>query len=176
MLNIKNFKPYIPENTDANASYLISEDGQDWYECQKLFSPETVKVVYDNSNVIISFSQDVSSLFPVNASVAEVAVSAVPAEMSIDGNWLYIDGKIVPKPVNYQQKAEEHRRWLYSRAADITSDWKAELILEIISDDNKEQLKEWLLYARALKSLDFSQVTDESSYNAIEWPVPPQNT
>ncbi len=27
-----------------------------------------------------------------------------------------------------------------------------------------------------LKSLDFSQVTDESSYNAIEWPVPPQNT
>ncbi|UUF23016.1 tail fiber assembly protein [Escherichia coli] len=82
----------------------------------------------------------------------------------------------MPKSVNYQQKAEEHRRWLYSRAADITSDWKAELILEIISDDDKEQLKAWLLYARALKSLDFSQVTDESSYNAIEWPAPPQNT
>ncbi|UUF64775.1 tail fiber assembly protein [Escherichia coli] len=65
---------------------------------------------------------------------------------------------------------------MYSRAADITSDWKAELILEIISDDDKEQLKAWLLYARVLKSLDFSQVTDESSYNAIEWPVPPQNT
>ncbi|UUF23017.1 hypothetical protein NQB69_15765 [Escherichia coli] len=77
MLNIKNFKPYTPENMLVNASYLMSEDGQDWYECQKLFSPDTVKVVYDNSNVIISFSQDVSSLFPVNASVAEVAVSAV---------------------------------------------------------------------------------------------------
>ncbi|EFJ8421023.1 tail fiber assembly protein [Escherichia coli] len=176
MLNIKNFKPYIPENTDTDASYLISEDGQDWYECQKLFSPETVKVAYDNNNTIIGFSLDVSALFPVNASVAEVAANEVPEAMvSADGNWLYLDGKIVQKLVDYRQKAEEHRRWLYSRAADITSDWKAELILEIIRDDDKEQLKAWLLYARALKSLDFSQVTDESSYNAIEWPVPPQN-
>ncbi|UUF64776.1 tail fiber assembly protein [Escherichia coli] len=98
MLNIKNFKPYIPENTDTNASYLISEDGQDWYECQKLFSPETVKVVYDNNNTIIGFSLDVSALFPVNASVAEVAANEVPEAMvSADGNWLYLDGKIVQK-------------------------------------------------------------------------------
>ncbi|MCV5512523.1 tail assembly chaperone, partial [Escherichia coli] len=35
MINIKNFRQYTPENPPvAWATYLISADGQDWYECQ----------------------------------------------------------------------------------------------------------------------------------------------
>ena len=35
MQNIKNFTKYTPDNPPVEgAGYLISEDGQDWYECQ----------------------------------------------------------------------------------------------------------------------------------------------
>ena len=33
---------------------LISEDGKDWYECQSLFSDNTVKIMYDENGVICS--------------------------------------------------------------------------------------------------------------------------
>ncbi len=53
MKNIKNFKRYHPDSVDkkwlehaVGAIFLISEDGQDWYECQKSFQPDTMKVEY----------------------------------------------------------------------------------------------------------------------------------
>ncbi|EEV3327845.1 phage tail protein, partial [Escherichia coli] len=50
---IKSFKLYTPEKSDVpGAMYLKSEDGQDWYECQSLFSAETLKVVYNSAGVI----------------------------------------------------------------------------------------------------------------------------
>ncbi|EJF8280814.1 hypothetical protein ABK180_005487, partial [Escherichia coli] len=52
-MHIKNFRQYTPENPDVpGAMYLKSEDGQDWYECQSLFSAETLKVVYNSAGVI----------------------------------------------------------------------------------------------------------------------------
>ncbi|MED8845696.1 tail assembly chaperone, partial [Escherichia coli] len=36
MQELKNFTVYTPENPPvAWATHLISEDGHDWYECQK---------------------------------------------------------------------------------------------------------------------------------------------
>ncbi|EQB5303857.1 DUF4376 domain-containing protein, partial [Escherichia coli] len=58
---IKSFKLYPPEKPDVpGAMYLKSEDGQDWYECQSLFSAETLKLVYDSNGIITSISKDVS--------------------------------------------------------------------------------------------------------------------
>lgn len=173
MQNIKNFTPYTPENMTVNALYLKSEDGQDWYECQKLFSPDTIKIVYDSNDVVISFSKDVSALCPVNASVAEVPVDEVPEGMSLGGGWLYREGKVIPKPMDYRKKAEEQRWILYRNAADVISDWKVELLLEMISDENKEKLTNWMRYINTLKSLNFCEVIDEASYNAIAWPEQP---
>ncbi|EEW8571409.1 phage tail protein, partial [Escherichia coli] len=66
---IKSFKLYPPEKPDVpGAMYLKSEDGQDWYECQSLFSAETLKLVYDSNGIITSISKDVSMLWPVNQS------------------------------------------------------------------------------------------------------------
>ncbi|EOL1967554.1 phage tail protein, partial [Escherichia coli] len=54
---IKSFKLYPPEKPDVpGAMYLKSEDGQDWYECQSLFSAETLKLVYDSNGIITSIS------------------------------------------------------------------------------------------------------------------------
>ncbi|HAY0218996.1 TPA: DUF4376 domain-containing protein [Escherichia coli] len=94
MQELKNFTVYTPENPPvAWGVYLISEDGHDWYECQKLFSEETYKIAYDSDNIIRSISGDVSSLFPVNLSVAEV--ETLPEGCDISGRWKYDNGGIV---------------------------------------------------------------------------------
>ncbi|EHZ3872491.1 tail fiber assembly protein, partial [Salmonella enterica] len=43
-LNIKNFIPYTPDASFPGAAHLKSEDGQDWYGCQQLFSADTLKI------------------------------------------------------------------------------------------------------------------------------------
>ncbi|MED8995993.1 tail assembly chaperone, partial [Escherichia coli] len=73
MQELKNFTVYTPENPPVLwAAYLISEDGQDWYDCQKQFAEDTCKIGYDNDGIVRTISTDVSTLFPLNLSVAEV--------------------------------------------------------------------------------------------------------
>ncbi|HAY0227943.1 TPA: tail fiber assembly protein [Escherichia coli] len=173
MVNIKNFTKYIPENpVFPGASCLISEDGHDWYECQELFAEETYKIAYDSDGIVRSISGDVSSLFPVNLSVAEV--ETLPEGVDINGGWYYQNGEVLPVPVDYAKQAETQRQRLLSEAGDVTSDQVTELLLGIISDEDKEILTAWQLYIRALKALDLSAVSDEASFDAIEWPVSPQ--
>ncbi|ENC4725925.1 phage tail protein, partial [Escherichia coli] len=92
---IKSFKLYTPEKSDVpGAMYLKSEDGQDWYECQSLFSAETLKLVYDSNGIITSISKDVSMLWPVNQSVAEVADTEENRKADISGRWGFDGEKI----------------------------------------------------------------------------------
>ncbi|MCW7447482.1 hypothetical protein OHD41_26715 [Escherichia coli] len=62
MMHIRNFSYYTGGADVAGAMYLKSEDGQDWYECQALFSPETLKVVYDSRGVITGYGKDTALL------------------------------------------------------------------------------------------------------------------
>ena len=94
MNNFKHFTPYTPEDPFVEwASYLISEDGQDWYECQKLFAEDTYKIAYDSDNIVRSIATDVSTLFPLNLSVVEVEM--LPEGCGISGRWKYDNGEIV---------------------------------------------------------------------------------
>ncbi|EOA1534713.1 DUF4376 domain-containing protein [Salmonella enterica subsp. enterica serovar Braenderup] len=88
MQDIKNFTPYKPESpVISGAAHLKSEDGRDWYECQKLFSPDTIKVEYDNNGVITCISRDVSGFWPVGKSVAEVPDTEENRRADISGRW-----------------------------------------------------------------------------------------
>ncbi len=71
MNHIINFKEYKPNNFKfgENVIYLISDDGQDWYECQKKYKDNTLKVEYSANGTIVRASRDVSRLCPYNASV-----------------------------------------------------------------------------------------------------------
>ncbi|HFP3565262.1 TPA: tail fiber assembly protein, partial [Escherichia coli] len=69
--------------------------------------------------------------------------------------------------------AESQRSALISDAKETISLWQSELLLGIISDDDKESLTEWLSYIKALQGLDLSDVADEESYNATVWPDEP---
>lgn len=93
-MNIKNFTqgaPKTPEQLElANKHrvlFLFSEDGQEWYESQKQFAPDTIKFTYDSDGVIRSISRDVSALWPVNLSVAEVPDTTANRRADISGRW-----------------------------------------------------------------------------------------
>ncbi|WP_265100879.1 tail fiber assembly protein [Klebsiella aerogenes] len=117
MQNIKNFTLREPtraellkyDNPNGNVGFLISEDGRDWRDCRKLFADDTVKIMYDSCGVIRAVvdkpvpergnTYAVSLFFPVNKSVAEIAVADYPAGAKPDGTWKF-DGEKV-----YQDRA-----------------------------------------------------------------------
>ncbi|MBJ4120631.1 tail fiber assembly protein [Salmonella enterica subsp. enterica serovar Indiana] len=169
---------------NIGAYFLESEDGQDWYECQSLFSDDTAKIMYDPEGVIWSVVNQpvpqrgntyaVSMLWPVNMSVAEIAAADCPDDCRGDGSWLYRDGKVLPVPVDYQAKAETTRQKLLDAANSAIADWRTELALGEISDDDKASLTKWMAYIRALKTLDLSGVKDSATFTEIRWPELPQ--
>ncbi|HFW3143058.1 TPA: DUF4376 domain-containing protein [Salmonella enterica subsp. enterica serovar Dublin] len=121
MLNIKNFTPGNPKTPEqlelANKHrvlFLFSEDGQEWYESQKQFAPDTIKFTYDSDGVIRSISRDVSMLWPVNASVAEVADTTANRRADISGRWGF-DGENVVDLMTPEKarrvKRNEINRW-----------------------------------------------------------------
>lgn len=190
--NIKNFRlidaPVNRDKTQAEinigAYFLESDDGQDWYECQSLFSDDTAKIMYDHEGVIWGVvnkpvpqrgnTYSVSMLWPVNMSVAEIDAADCPDDCRGDGSWLYRDGKVLPVPVDYQAKAETTRQKLLNDADNAIKDWRTELTLGIISDENKAALILWMNYINVLKSLDLTGVSDEATFTAIRWPALPQ--
>lgn len=190
--DIKNFRlidaPVNRGKTQAEinigAYFLESEDGQDWYECQSLFSDDTAKIMYDPEGVIWgvvnklvpqrSNTYAVSMLWPVNMSVAEIDAADCPDDCRGDGSWLYRDGKVLPVPVDYQAKAETTRQKLLDAANSAIADWRTELALGEIGDDDKDSLTKWMAYIRALKTLDLGGVKDAATFTTIRWPELPQ--
>lgn len=126
MQNIKNFKLKKPTKKQlakyATSSgdviqFLISEDGQDWYDCQAQFADDTVKIMYDADGIIRSVVDKpvpqrgniyaVSMFFPLDMSVAEMAVTDYPKGVTLDGTWKF-DGETVYRDasiVDVQQQA-----------------------------------------------------------------------
>ncbi|EFM3571133.1 tail fiber assembly protein, partial [Escherichia coli] len=92
----------------------------------------------------------------------------------IEACWYYMDGEVLPVPVDYRQQVESERARLISLAEREISDKKMDLLLGLISEQDKEKLKIWRIYAKSLQAMDFSAITDKASYNAIEWPVYPE--
>ncbi|EBR4566935.1 DUF4376 domain-containing protein [Salmonella enterica] len=110
MQDIKNFTPYKPESpVISGAAHLKSEDGRDWYECQKLFSPDTIKVEYDNNGIITCISRDVSGFWPVGKSVAEVPDTKENRRADISGRWGF-DGKNIIDLMTLEKAREQKTR------------------------------------------------------------------
>ncbi|EBT5266755.1 tail fiber assembly protein [Salmonella enterica subsp. enterica serovar Thompson] len=71
-------------------------------------------------------------------------------------------------------QAEVTRQKLLDAANSAIADWRTELALGDISDDDKASLTKWMVYIKGLKSLDLTDVSDETTFTAIRWPALPQ--
>lgn len=115
MTHIRHFTYYTPAEPDvAGAMYLKSEDGQDWYACQSQFAEDTLKVVYDSRGVITGYGKDITLLWPVNQSVAEVADTPENRKIDLSGRWGF-DGEgitdLLTAEKAREQKAREINAW-----------------------------------------------------------------
>ncbi|EEC5246909.1 phage tail protein [Salmonella enterica subsp. enterica] len=172
-MELKNVIRYIPDDPDYDNNFLYfrSEDGQDFYESLSKFTKK-YKLCIDSENIIRSVSEDVSRLYPAGFSVVEI--NKLPAGFNTYGDWKYSNGAVVAVPVDYHAKAETARQKLLDAANSTIIDWRTELALGDISDDDKASLTKWMAYIRELKALDLSGVKDETDYNAIKWPAKPE--
>lgn len=177
MQNITNFQLSQPtesqiEQYAGNSDgilFLMSESGLDWYESQKKFAATSLKFVYDSNGLIIAASYDVSTLWPVEASVAEIKADKVPAGFDAAGKWQYINGKIKEIPVDYVVQAEATKARLIALAAETIAPLQDALDLGIATEDEAAALIAWKKYRVLLARVDTSSAPE------VDWPEAPGN-
>lgn len=76
----------------------------------------------------------------------------------------------LPPPTHEEQveAAEHQRQQLLQEADEETADWRVELMLGDISEEDKEKLSAWMDYKKQVKAVDTSTAPD------ITWPTPPE--
>lgn len=174
MFILKNLTAYVPDdNSDVaellslGVSFLKDENGQDWYEAQKEFDKDKLKVVYSSDGIIRSSDYDVSALWPANMSIAEIEREAVPEGFSINGEWLFDGQKIIPVPVDYIALAKQERLIRLNEASDAIAPLQDADELGMATEDELTALTRWKRYRVMLNRLDISSAPD------IEWPEKP---
>ncbi|HIH9052376.1 TPA: tail fiber assembly protein [Escherichia coli] len=178
MLHLKNITAGNPKTAEQyqmtkqyDITWLFSEDDKNWYEELKNFASDTIKMVYTGDGRVVWVGKDVTGIEPRNASVIEVPDITANRRITAPGFWFCRNGEFV---FDYKLKAEDERDALLQRVSIMTSEWEKDLLLGLISDEDREKLKAYRIYAKSLQAMDFSPIADKTSYNAIEWPVSPE--
>lgn len=182
MLNLKSFKVYSPKTIEQfelskkGVTFLKSAEGYDWYESQKLFSADTIKFCYDDNNVICSITSaegghDISTLWPLNLSVAEVPNITANRRADISGEWQFVNGEIIPRVYTKDElidKAEQKKSTLLNDASGIIAPLQDALDLDMATDEESAKLQAWKKYRVLLNRIDTRLAPD------IEWPSMPE--
>lgn len=96
MFRVNNLKEYKPQYQKfGEASYLQDDQGRDWYDVQKGFSSDTLKVAYQpDTKIIMGAGFDIGnperpdSFWPAGLSVAETKYFPADFEME-NGKWVF---------------------------------------------------------------------------------------
>lgn len=150
-----------------NVMFLRAEDGTDWYEAQKKFATDTMKLVIDDEGIIRSFSRDITTLWPVDKGVAEVAYTTSFDDVWIDGGWQYRDGKVSPRvytQAELVEQAERKKSSLLAEAMAAIAPLERAVKLDIATSDEIASLEVWERYSVMVNRVDTSKP---------EWPTPP---
>ncbi|WP_375543388.1 tail fiber assembly protein [Escherichia coli] len=168
MMHLKNITAGNPKTKEQyqltkqfNIKWLYSEDGKNWYEEQKNFQPDTLKMVYDHNGVIICIEKDVSAINPEGASVVELPDITANRRADISGRWMFKDDVVVKRTYTEEeqrQQAENEKQSLLQLVRDKTQLWDSQLRLGIISDD-------WININRVFCSCQCGSTANP------EWPV-----
>lgn len=173
-MKLTNVQRYYPDDMPFgdDVQYFKSEDGQDFYKSQPLFIRKYKLCTEPETGVIRSISTDVSALCPLGFTIEET--NYLPEGCDIYGGWMYENEVVKAVPVDFVAKAEAERQRLLSDAAAIIEDWRTELSLNVISEEDKSSLILWLDYIKKLKLLTFNDIRTREAFGAIDWPVSPE--
>ena len=175
MMHLKNIKagnPKTPEQYQltkkAGVVWLYTEDGQNWYEEQKNFQPDTIKIAYDKNNVIVNVSKDVSTINPEGLSVVEVSDITANRRADNNGNWMFLDGKVVKREYTeqeLQQQAESQKAALLSESESVIQPLERAVRLNMATDEERTRLEAWERYSVLVSRVDTANP---------EWPQKPE--
>lgn len=137
-----------------------------------------MKYLYGNNSFYPTVMQDAymaSGTWPETGVYCDEDVFSVYAGEPPSGKLRGTDAKgmpcwiDVPAPTKAElvAQAENQKQALLSEANDVTADWRTELALGIISDEDKPSLTLWMQYTKSVKAVDTSKAPD------ITWPVKP---
>ncbi|EAV3586652.1 tail fiber assembly protein [Salmonella enterica] len=148
--------------------WLYSEDEKNWYEEQKNFAADTLKIAYDQNGVIVNISQDVSTINPTGLSVVELPDITANRRADIYGGWMF-DGKQVIKriytPEELRQQAEVKKVKFLEEAENVITPLARAVKMKIATDEEKQKLEAWELYSVMVNRVDTSNP---------DWPQKPE--
>lgn len=108
-MELKKFTLYQPKVAISGTLYLSDCLGNDWYSSQDKFSLSTMKIVFDDDGNIVSYSKDVSALWPISMSVTEVSMSQLPSGFPGDGLWVWDGSSVIKKKATLDEKKKNAR-------------------------------------------------------------------
>ncbi|EGJ2659174.1 tail fiber assembly protein [Salmonella enterica] len=140
--------------------WLYSEDGKNWYEEQKNFAADTLKIAYDQNGVIVNISRDVSTINPTGLSVVELPNITANRRADISGGWVF-DGEKVSKrvysPEELRQQAESKKAKLLEDAETVITPLVRAVKLGIATDEEQKRLEIWEEYSVLVNRVDTSK-------------------
>ncbi|EML9218105.1 tail fiber assembly protein [Citrobacter freundii] len=147
--------------------WLFSEDGNNWYEEQKNFSADTIKIAYDKNNVIVGINKDVSTINPEGLSVVEVPDITANRRADVSGNWMFLDDKVIKRIYTLTElveQAERKKSSLLAEAMVEIAPLERAVKRGIATSDEITLLEEWERYSVMVNRVDTAKP---------EWPTPP---
>ncbi len=174
MMHLKNIKPGNPKTKEqylltknSGVVWLFTEDGKNWYEEQKNFQPDTIKIAYDENNVICDVQMDVTAICPEGKSVVELPNITANRRADISGNWMFKDGAVIKRIYTadeQQQQAESQKAALLSEAESVIQPLERAVRLNMATDEERERLESWERYSVLVSRVDTAKP---------EWPEKP---
>ncbi|ECT9808853.1 tail fiber assembly protein [Salmonella enterica] len=167
MMHLKNISVGNPKTLEqyqltkrSGVIWLYSEDGKNWYEEQKNFATDTLKIAYNQNGVIVNISQDVSTINPTGLSVVELRDITANRRADIYGGWMF-DGKQVIKRVytseELRQQAEAKKQKLLEEAEAVIKPLARAVKLGIATDEERQRLEVWEQYSVLVSRVDTSK-------------------
>lgn len=166
MQHLKNIRSGNPKTVEQyqltknfDVIWLFSDDGKNWYEEVRNFQEDTIKIVYDENNIIVAITKDASTLNPDGFSVVEVPDITANRRADDSGKWMFKDGAVIKRVYTEEEQllqAEKQKQKLLQQAREKTQFWQIQLALGIITDSDKQQLMNWMKYVQQVEATDTS--------------------
>ncbi|ECE6263685.1 tail fiber assembly protein [Salmonella enterica subsp. enterica] len=139
--------------------WLFDEDGKNWYEEQKKFSADSLKIAYDKNNIIVDINKDVSAINPEGGSVVELSDITANRRADVSGRWMF-NGEQVSKrvylPEELRQQAEAKKVKLLEEAETVITPLARAVKRGIATDEEQKRLDAWELYSVLVSRVDTS--------------------
>ena len=148
--------------------WLWSEEGKNWYEEVSNFQEDTIKIVYDENNIIVGITRDASTLNPEGFSVVEVPDITANRRADDSGKWMFKDGAVIKRIYTadeQQQQAESQKAALLSEAESVIQPLERAVRLNMATDGERARLESWERYSVLVSRVDTAKP---------EWPQKPE--